>query len=149
MNSESPSILLVEDNSNDVMLIRRALGKLGISAVLHIATDGDSAVRYLGGEGEFSDREAHPLPGLVLLDLKLPRRSGFEVIEWLRSQPGLRRLPVVVLSSSEQPADIARAYEAGANSYVVKPVRFDALLEILRAVHAYWFRFNVPAEQPQ
>lgn len=142
MNNGDHFILLIEDNPNDVMLLQRAITRSGLELPHQTVEDGDAAVRYLAGEGEFADRQSHPLPTLVLMDLKLPRRSGFEILEWLRAQPGLQRLPVIVFSSSEQPADIHRAYELGANSYLVKPVRFEELEDILRALHAYWFHFN-------
>src|SRR5438270_829679 len=104
------SILLVEDNDDDVLLVRRAFAKAKLGTPLAVVRDGDAAVEYLGGGGPYADRERHPLPALVLLDLKLPRRSGFEVLEWVRRHPVLRRLPVVVLTSSKETADVDRAY---------------------------------------
>ncbi len=143
MNPEGNDvILLVEDNSNDVMLLQRALTKVGLATTLHVASDGEEAVAYLSGTGAFADRAQYPLPTVMLLDLKLPKKSGHEVLEWLRAQPALKRLPVIVLSTSQQPADINLAYDLGANSYVVKPVHFDNLVDIVRALDIYWFRFN-------
>jgi CheY-like chemotaxis protein len=111
-----------------------------------VASHGEEALEYLAGGGGFADRERHPFPALMLLDLQLPRRSGHEVLEWLRAQEaGLRRLPVVVLTSSREPSDVNRAYELGANSYLVKPVSFDALLDMLRVVERYWLAL---AERP-
>lgn len=135
-------LLLVEDNSNDVMLLRRALSKVGSTTEMHVVRDGDEALAYLRGEGRYSDRPLHPLPGLILLDLKLPKKSGQEVLEWLSKQPGLNSIPVVVLSTSQQVADVNAAYECGANSYLVKPVLFDELVETVRAFDHYWFRLN-------
>ncbi len=140
------TLLLVEDKSNDVLLIRRALGKAGIANPLQVVGDGDQAVAYLAGDGPFADRERFPLPGVVLLDLKLPRRSGLEVLEWLRGQPGLKRLPVVVLTSSAESRDINRAYDLGANSYLVKPVDFDALLQLVKGLGLYWLVLNAGPE---
>lgn len=135
-------ILLVEDNMDDAVLLRRAFAKAGImNAIAHIE-DGDGAIAYLDGTGDYADRERHPLPCLILLDLKLPRRSGLEVLAWVRAQPGLKRLPVVVLTSSQHSTDINRAYDLGANSYLVKPVGFDTLLEMARALNLYWLLFN-------
>ena len=135
-------ILLVEDNMDDALLLRRAFAKAGIiNAIVHLE-DGDGAVAYLDGTGEYADRDRYPLPCLTLLDLKLPRRSGLEVLEWMRAQVGLKRIPVVVLTSSQQPSDINRAYDLGANSYLVKPVSFDTLLEMARALNLYWLLFN-------
>lgn len=140
--SDPESILLVEDNDDDVLLIRRAFRKIGYERPLQVVSNGDEAVAYLAGEGAYADRERHPLPALMLLDLKLPRRSGFEVLEWLRGQPGLRRLPVVVLTSSRETADIDRATDAGANSYLVKPVHFENLMEMTRTLRLYWIGLN-------
>ena len=97
---------------------------------------------YLAGEGPFADRQRHPFPVLVLLDLKLPRRSGLEVLEWIRAQTGLKRLPVVVLTSSKEATDVNRAYDLGANSYLVKPVGFDSLLELVKSLEVYWLILN-------
>jgi CheY-like chemotaxis protein len=140
--SESRTVLLVEDDPNDVLLTQRAFHKLPARAPLQVVGDGDQALAYLAGAGEYADRESHPLPDLLLLDLKLPRRSGFEVLEWLRGQPGLRRLPVVVLTGSRESPDVDRALDLGANSYLLKPVGFDALLEIVRLLDLYWLTLN-------
>lgn len=140
--SERETILLVEDNGDDALLIQRAFRKIGAASPIHLVTDGEQALSYLAGEGEYADRDSHPFPALMLLDLKLPRRSGFEVLEWLRGQPGLRRLPVVVLTSSSESRDIDLAADLGANSYLVKPVHFDALQELIRALNLYWIDFN-------
>ena len=140
------TILLVEDNPDDVLLIKRAFKKAGLPHALQVASHGEDAVDYLAGDGGYADREKHPFPSLMLLDLQLPRRSGHEVLEWLRAQEDLRRLPVVVLTSSREPADINRAYDLGANSYLVKPVSFDALLEMVQVLERYWI---VLAERPE
>jgi CheY-like chemotaxis protein len=143
--SESQTILIVEDNPTDAMLIRRAFAKLNIANPVQVVADGDRAVDYLSGRDGYADRTQFPLPALILLDLKLPRRSGLEVLEWLRSQDGLRRLPVVMLTSSRQSQDVNRAYDLGANSYLVKPVEFDSLQEMLGTINTYWIDWN---EQP-
>jgi CheY-like chemotaxis protein len=140
------AILLVEDDANDVILIRRAFAKAEIKNPVYTVEDGDAAVAYLAGEGTYADRDDHPLPGVVLLDLKLPRRSGLEVLEWVRQSPTLRRLPIVVLTSSRESADVNRAYDLGANSYLVKPVGFDALTDLVRILQGYWVGWN---EQPE
>ena len=143
MVDDGKPILLVEDDPNDQLLIRRAFAKAKLMNPLRLTKDGDEAVSYLTGEGVFADRQAHPLPALVMLDLKLPRRSGLEVLEWLRSQAGsLGRTPVVVLTSSRENHDVDRAYELGANSYLVKPVNFDGLLEMIRTTGLYWTVLN-------
>jgi len=140
--SESHTILIVEDNPTDVMLIRRALARLKIANPVQVVADGDRAVDYLSGHDDYADRMQFPLPALILLDLKLPRRSGLEVLEWLRRQEGLRRMPVVMLTSSRQSDDVNRAYDLGANSYLVKPVEFESLQEMLGTINTYWIDWN-------
>lgn len=135
-------ILVVEDDPNDVLLIQRAFSKARILNPVRTVSNGDEAVAYVSGDGQYADREAYPFPVLVLLDLKLPRRSGLEVLAWVRSQPGLKRLPVVVLTSSRESSDINRAYDLGANSYLVKPVGFDSLLELVKSLEVYWMMLN-------
>lgn len=141
-----PTILLAEDDPNDVLLIRRALSKANIANPVAVVDDGEAAIDYLDGRGVYGDRTAHPAPVLLLLDLKMPRTSGFEVLEWLRAQPCTGRLPVVVLTSSREITDINRAYELGANSYLVKPGSPDELLQIVRTLGVYWLVFNEPPE---
>jgi CheY-like chemotaxis protein len=132
------TVLLVEDDPNDVLLVRRAFRRAGLPEPWAVG-DGEQAVSYLSGEGGYADRAAHPLPALLLLDLKMPRMDGFEVLRWLRARTdGLRRLPVAVLTSSAENPDIHRAYDAGANSYLVKPPTFDGLHEMVRALGLYW-----------
>lgn len=136
------TILLVEDNPDDVELFRYACDKAGIGNPLFVITDGDQAVDYIVGHDRFADRHHYPLPALILLDLKLPRRSGFEVLRFLRGKSLTRHTPVVVLTSSNQPDDIARAYAAGANSYLVKPLSRNGLLEMVQALNDYWIKLN-------
>jgi CheY-like chemotaxis protein len=138
----SRTILLVEDNVDDVTLVRRAFRKANIEHPMHVVVDGDQAIAYLSGAGEFANRSQYPLPSLVLLDLKLPRKSGLEVLSWIRTQPLLKRLLVVVLTSSRESNDVNDAYDVGANSYLVKPVEFDALLELARSLEMYWLFLN-------
>jgi CheY-like chemotaxis protein len=138
-------ILLVEDNPDDVLLMQRAFRKAQIAQPMQIVGDGEAAVAYLAGQPPYDDRHRYPLPSLMLLDLKLPRKSGFEVLAWLRQQPALRRLPVVVLTSSRQTADVTRAYDLSVNSYLVKPGAPDQLLDLVKALDQYWLTLN---EQP-
>src|SRR6266481_326981 len=135
-------ILLAEDDSNDVLLIQRAFQKAGLRNTLKTVRDGDQAISYLSGKGIYSDREQYPLPFLLLLDLKMPGTDGFEVLQWLRSEPELKRLLVVVLTSSNLQADVDRAYELGANSYLVKPVGFDEMLHLVKRFEIYWSEIN-------
>ncbi len=144
----SQVILVVEDDPNDVLLIQRAFKKANILNPLKTVSNGDEAVAYLGGEGEYAGVEESPSPVLVLLDLKLPRRSGLEVLAWIRAQERLRRLPVVVLTSSRETSDINKAYDLGANSYLVKPVGFDSLLDLVKSLELYWLILNQRPEIP-
>lgn len=136
------TILLAEDDQNDVMLIKRAFSKSHVINPIACVENGEEAVAYLSGQGDYADRERHPLPFMMLLDLKLPRLSGHEVLKWLREQPGLKRLPVVVLTSSREPSDINRAYETGANSYLVKPVVFEEFSTLLKQLQVYWLMLS-------
>jgi len=142
MTDKLYTILLVEDDPNDVLLIRRAFRKSDVTNPIQVVGDGEEAIAYLSGRGPYADREHYPLPVLLLLDLKLPRKSGFEVLEWLRQQPGLKRLRVAVLTSSAETPDINRAYDLGANSYLVKPVRFEGLLRMVQTLNLYWLIIN-------
>lgn len=127
MNETEPikRVLYIEDDANDVFFMRRAFRKLGLSETLAVAGDGDEGVAYLGGAGTFADREAYPLPDIVLLDLKMPGRSGLEVLTWIRAQPTLASLKVVMFTSSTQRSDLAYCATHGADAYVVKPSRAD------------------------
>lgn len=146
MAIERSTILLVEDDPNDVLLVQRAFQRANIANPIRVARNGEDAIAYLEGNGEFSDRREHPLPVVVLLDLKLPRKSGLEVLEWMRSKKLLKRMPVVILTSSSQSSDINKAYDLGVNSYLVKPVTFDALIDLVKNLGLYWLIMN---EKPE
>ncbi len=146
MSVRDEVILLAEDDPNDVLLIQRAFQRNLVSNPVQVVRDGNEAVAYLSGQAPFADRERHPLPVLMLMDLKMPRKSGLEVLEWVRQQPGLKRLPIIVLTSSNQSPDINRAYELGANSYLVKPAGFDSLLDLVKNLDMYWLILN---ERPE
>jgi CheY-like chemotaxis protein len=135
-------ILVAEDDSTDAFLLKRTFAKAGIRTGLHFVRDGQEAVDYLSGEGGFADRERHPLPTLLLSDLKMPRLDGFQVLDWLRRQPGLKRLPVVILSSSSEPGDVNRAYDLGVNSYLVKPHSAERLTSLVQQLQSYWLETN-------
>lgn len=145
MNIEQQTILLAEDDSDQVLLIRRALRKANLMQPLQVVSNGEAAISYLCGEGEYADRERYPLPILVLLDLKMPRKSGFEVLEWLKQQTELRRLPVIVLTTSKERTDVHKAYDLGVNSYLVKPVAFSDLTAMIKLLDAYWLNLNQQA----
>src|SRR5439155_13492332 len=115
---DQETILMVEDDPNDALLIQRALQKAGLRHPLKLVRDGDQAIAYLSGQGIYEDRQRYPLPFLVLLDLRMPGTDGFEVLQWARQEPALKRLLIVVLTSSNLQSDVDRAYEFGANSYL-------------------------------
>lgn len=139
------TILLVEDSADDALFMSRAFAKAGVSCALQIVDDGQKALDYLAGAQRYADRAAHPLPRLVLLDLKLPHVPGFEVLRWIRSQPALQSLVVVVLTSSDHPTDIRQAYVLGANSFLSKPAHPDDLTGLVRSLVDYWLARNVSA----
>jgi CheY-like chemotaxis protein len=138
----------VEDDPDDVALIERAFRRANLANTVKVARDGEEAVAYLAGTGAHADRSASPLPVLILLDLKIPRRSGHEVLEWMRDQEGVRRIPVAVLTSSRERRDVDRAYDLGANAYLVKPVDFEELMRLVRSLHLFWLMLNEPPEVP-
>ena len=135
-----PSVLLAEDSENDILMFRRAARRAKFNQPLRVVTSGEEVIAYLKGEGKFSDRDQYPLPGLLLLDLKMPRMNGFEVLQWLRQQLEFAALQVVVLSSSDEIRDINRAYQLGANSFLVKPLSFDEFVGMLEALRSYCLR---------
>ena len=143
----SATILLVEDDANDVYFMKRAARKAGILDSLHVAQDGQEAMDYLRGFGEYADRQRFPLPSLVLLDLKLPRVMGFEVLKWIRQQPALKSIIVIILTSSQEQPDVDLAYRLGANSYLVKPPTPDRLTEMIARIKQYWLDLNRPAPE--
>ena len=142
MGSTEGLIVVVEDDEDDVALLKRAFRKVEVVNPVVFLADGDEAVAYLDGKGPYANRDEHPLPMLILLDLKLPRRSGLEVLEWIRERPALNPVTVVVLTSSRQASDLGRAYELGVTSYLVKPVAFDSLLDLIRTLKLYWIHYN-------
>ncbi|MDB6111697.1 MAG: two-component system response regulator [Pedosphaera sp.] len=142
MSAAAPHILHVDDDPGDTLLMQQACRKAEVSFQLHSVGDGETAIAYLNGAGAYSDRERYPLPALVLLDLKMPRKSGFDVLAWIRSEPPLKYLPVIIFTASNQEEDIRRAYEAGANSYLVKPVGIHTLIEMVKMIDGYWLGLN-------
>lgn len=146
MHNLRQTILHVEDDPNDVLLLQRAFRKVNTPVHLETTVDGDQAMAYLVGRDVYADRSRYPFPTLVLLDLKIPRKSGLELLSWIRQQPELKRLPVTILTSSRHEKDINDAYELGANSYLVKPVGFDALTSVVELISSYWLNTN---EQPR
>ena len=136
--NESGHILVAEDDLTDAYFFQRAFNRAGIPVALHFVRDGQEVIDYLQGTGPFADRTAYPLPQLVLLDLNMPRLNGFDVLEWVREQPGFRNLQVVIFSSSDEAKDINRAYGLGANWYLVKPHSMDELTALVGRFKKFW-----------
>ena len=137
------TILLVEDEENDVFFLQQAMQRAGLRNPLQVARHGREALEYFQGAGKFSNRQDFPLPSLVLLDLKLPYVMGLDVLKWIRQQPGLP-VVVVILSSSKQEEDIATAYRLGANGYLVKPPDVGKLLDMAKSIKDFWLTQNTP-----
>src|SRR5438045_4400755 len=138
------AILVADDSEEDIFILQRAFIKAGIDVRISSVKDGQEAVDYLAGEGEFKDRTAHPLPRLMLLDLKMPKMDGFDVLRWLEKHPKLKRLPVTVLTSSDEDKDVDRAYDLGANSYVVKPGSLVGYVGLVEKLGDYWMAIHRP-----
>ena len=143
MNNLKP-ILLVEDNPSDVALTRRALGRARVANELVVAKDGKEALDYLFGTGAHTGRDPAETPAITLLDLKLPKVSGLEVLRQIRGDARTRRLPVVILTSSREEVDVGGGYDLGVNSYVVKPVDFSRFQEVIDQLGLYWLIANEP-----
>ena len=139
MDEKQFTVLLVEDDLNDIFLVKRAFKVAHIHNPLQVVTDGVEAIQYLSGEGKYADRGAYPLPRLIVMDIKMPRSTGFEVLEWVKGDGRpLRRIPIVIVSSSDNPNDINRAYELGANAYMVKPMDYRAVEHLFQSITHYW-----------
>jgi len=136
------TVLHIEDDPNDTELLRAATRRADVQFNIINVEDGDEAMAYLSGAGIYSDRSQYPFPALVLLDLKMPRATGLEILKWIREHPECGNLPVLILSGSELHEDIRRAYESGANSYLIKPLGFEELVGLIKDVDAVW----LPAE---
>ena len=144
--SEQAVILLVEDREDDVLLIRKAFDRASVNNPLYVVRTGEEAISYLEGVGAYANRAEYPLPDLLLLDLKLPGSDGFDVLRWVRQQPGLSALRVVVLTSSDHIRDVNQAYRLGANSFMVKPMDFENIVELSKLLRDYWIMANKAPE---
>jgi CheY-like chemotaxis protein len=139
--NENQTILLVDDSVDDLMLLRMAFQKAEFKNQLQIVHNGEEAIAYLNGEGNYSDRNRYPLPAVMLMDLNMPMKNGFEVLTWVRAQPVFKRLPIIILTASMRPEDVERAFDLGASSYLVKPSKMEALIEMMRCLHE-WLEIN-------
>jgi len=143
---ENATVLLAEDDPDDVLLTHLAFEKARLANPLQVVRDGEEAIAYLKGEWRFKDRARFPLPILLLLDLNMPKVNGFQVLEWLQTYPMLGRMPVAVMTSSDHDPHVTRAYELGADSYLIKPPDAEALLALVQRLRAYWLIVNEPPE---
>ena len=140
------AILLVEDESSDAALLLRGFEKAKImNPVVHL-TNGDEALSYLAGVREYADRRKYPLPALILLDLKLPGMTGIQLLQWMRIQGEIKRIPVVILTSDSNPDTINAAYDLGANSYLVKPGNTADITRMVETIQHYWVKLNEPPQ---
>lgn len=144
MNSERICILLAEDDENDVLFMERALKKAAVPHPMRVVRDGQEAIEYLSGEGKFADRDQFPLPRLIILDLKMPRKTGMDVLRWIKDNLLLECLPKVVLSSSANRRDVERGYRLGANAFLIKPSTIEERLELVKVIHHFWLSLNQP-----
>jgi CheY-like chemotaxis protein len=138
--SDHAVILLVDDSEDDIFLVRKSFEKANLPNPLFVVRSGAEAIGYLSGQGRYSNRHENPLPDLILLDLKMPDVDGFEVLTWIRNQPGIRGIAVVVLTSSDQIRDVNQAYALGANSFLVKPMDFQNYIELSKLLREYWMK---------
>jgi CheY-like chemotaxis protein len=145
MQNRNQVILLVDDDPNDRFLVRRAFEKLGIQNPLHEVSDGDEAIAYLSGDGPYKDRDKHPFPGILLLDLQMPRVDGLAVLRWIRATPTHAGLLIIVLSRVDEIRMVNSAYALGANSFLTKPGNEQDLHQLISAFRDYWIVRNKPA----
>ncbi|PWU10767.1 MAG: two-component system response regulator [Verrucomicrobia bacterium] len=136
--SEQAVFLLVEDDENDIVLIRRSFIKANVLNPVYVVRSGEEAIEYLSGDGKYANRHEYPLPGLILLDLRLGKMDGLDVLRWVRKQTGLSNLRVVILTASDDMRDVNAAYQAGANSFLIKPLDFERFVEVSQAISGYW-----------
>ena len=146
MLTDRSTVLLAEDDPDDVLLTQLAFERARLANPLQVVRDGEEAIAYLSGEGAFGDRGRFPVPILLLLDLNMPKVDGFQVLEWLRAEPRWRQLPVAIMTSSDHDPHISRAYELGADSYLIKPPDAAAMLNLVQRLHAYWLILNEAPE---
>jgi CheY-like chemotaxis protein len=137
-------VLVAEDDPDDVLLLKQAVGKVGKNIILRTCADGAEAINYLQGAGEFADRAQHPVPRAVVTDLKMPRCDGFELLEWIKAHPQFAVIPTIVFTSSVHDADVKRAFQLGANAYFQKPSSFDELVSVVRLNYEFWSRARLP-----
>lgn len=146
-NAQPIVILMAEDDADDRLLAREALEESRVLNDLHMVEDGQELMDYLNRQGPYADKDAYPYPGLVLLDLNMPRKDGREALEEMKRDPHLKRIPVVILTTSKSEEDLVRSYDLGANSYISKPVTFEGLVDVMKNLGRYWIEIvDLPPE---
>ena len=138
MDDPNYTILLVEDDENDAELMKMAFEKNKILNPVQWVRDGLEAVGYLNGEGVYADRTKYPFPEVLLLDLKMPRMTGLELLAWISEHPDFKVIPTIIMTSSRQELDVEKAYQLGANTYMTKPCSLDELAQMVKTTHEYW-----------
>lgn len=138
MNYSQYTILLVEDEENDATLVKMAFQRNNLFNPVQWVRDGVEAIAYLNGEGIYADRSQYPFPEVLILDVKMPRMSGLELLSWIREHPAYRVIPTIIMTSSQQEPDIEKAYHLGANTYMIKPSSFEELARMVKLTHDYW-----------
>lgn len=139
----SKTILLADDDPDDVLLTKLACERSGIAHSMAVVGDGAKAIDYLAGNGEYSDRQTYPLPGLILLDVKMPKLDGLDVLAWIRTQPQFANIPIIMLTNSNEPKDVDRAYRLKVTSYLLKGAKMADFEQAMRVVLKYWLEMNV------
>ena len=145
MRRDRLNILLIEDDDHDIFFVQKAMERAGAGDTVQAVHDGEEAILYLRGEGQYADRTRFPLPNVILTDLKMPRMDGFTFLRWLRTHPECSVIPTIVYSSSGQEQDVKEAYLLGANSYLVKPTDLNEMVETLRLMYEYWSKCERPS----
>ena len=146
---KSITILLADDDEEDRMMVKEALAESRLANDLRFVVDGEELIDYLNRKGKFQPPAEAPRPGLILLDLNMPRKDGREALKEIKTEPNLRRIPVVVLTTSKAEEDVVRSYDLGVNSFISKPVTFDALVEVVHALGQYWFEIVELPPEPE
>lgn len=143
MNPEKKllNILMADDDEDDRLLTQEAMDESRVLNQLHFVEDGAELLSYLRGEGQYTDRDQYPMPGLILLDLNMPKKDGREALQEIKADPNLKRIPVVILTTSKAEEDMLRGYDLGAASYITKPVTFSSLVDLMRTLGKYWVEF--------
>jgi len=132
------TVLIAEDNEDDAFLLEHAFRNIGLQNPIQIVSDGEQVIRYLRGDGKFSDRQQFPFPSILFLDIKMPKMTGFDVLEWIRDHPDCHLMPTMIFSTSSHESDVTRAYQCGANAYLVKPPTIGELETFLRRAFDFW-----------